>query len=223
LRKPAEPDIPGRDQLDPHEQIVTPANAKKRAPAVTATYLRIPNFEIARHYSNRASTPWIKLHDRWLDDYRLSRLPDAQRLHVLLLWMLANRCDNLIPNDPGYIAYKLQVDGDVDVPALVALGFLEPVPAHEVPASRPMDVPGWHRPRQSNHSRQANYSRRLKQKNRAEKAARKAPAGAPTGPGGQETPPEGDSAPEGDDAPLPSRPRRKAGSLLRRFRESEPI
>ena len=59
-------------------------------------------------YKDRSPT-WIKFHLAVLDDYEFSRLPDNAKAHLLLIWLLAARCDNRIPYDAAWIAQRIGV------------------------------------------------------------------------------------------------------------------
>lgn len=87
------------------------------------TFLRIKNWEKFQHYKDRAP-PWIKLHRELLDDYEFSRLQDASKAHLMLIWMLASQLDNRIPNDQEWIAKKIGATGKIDIKSLIDLGFL---------------------------------------------------------------------------------------------------
>jgi hypothetical protein len=99
---------------------------------MAAGYLSIKNFEEFQHYKDRAP-PWIKLYNRLLDDYEFGRLPDASKAHLISLWLLASRMDNKIPNDPPWIASRINATGPVDIALLASTGF---VVAHD--ASEPL-------------------------------------------------------------------------------------
>lgn len=86
-------------------------------------YLSIKNFERFQHYKDRAP-PWIKFHASTLDDYEFSQLDDAVKAHLMLLWLLASKLGNRIPNDAAWIAHKIGARGRVDIKALLASGFL---------------------------------------------------------------------------------------------------
>jgi hypothetical protein len=88
-------------------------------------YLRVRNWEKFQHYKDRRP-PWIKLHVELTDDYAFSSLTDAQRFHLIAIWMLAARCDNKIPNDRNWIAVRIGAKSKIDLPALVDAGFLVP-------------------------------------------------------------------------------------------------
>jgi len=85
--------------------------------------LSVKNFEQYQHYKDR-KPPWIKLYNDVLDDYAFEVLPDASKAHLMLIWLLASRTDNRIPNDPEWIARKVGATGPVDIAGLIAAGFL---------------------------------------------------------------------------------------------------
>ena len=61
-----------------------------------------------QQYKDRNPT-WIKLYLSLLDDYEFQKLPDATKAHLLLIWLLAARCDNRIPYDHIWIAQRIGV------------------------------------------------------------------------------------------------------------------
>lgn len=85
--------------------------------------LSVKNFEQYQHYKDR-KPPWIKLYNDVLDDYAFEVLPDASKAHLMLIWLLASRTDNRIPNDPEWIARKIGATGPVDIAGLTTAGFL---------------------------------------------------------------------------------------------------
>ena len=89
------------------------------------THLRVRNWEKFQHYRDR-DPPWIKLYNQLLDDYDFSRLPDATKGHLVMIWLMASRNDNKIPNDPEWVGAKISADTPVDLPLLVEGGFLVP-------------------------------------------------------------------------------------------------
>ncbi len=86
-------------------------------------YLRVKNWDEFQHYKDR-SPPWIKLHRDLLRDYNFTRLQDASKLHLMLIWLLASQMDNKIPADADFIRNQLNVKGDVDFKPLIEQGFL---------------------------------------------------------------------------------------------------
>jgi hypothetical protein len=86
-------------------------------------YLSIKNWRTFQHYGKRRP-PWVKLYTSILDDEGFEALPDASKLLFLLLFPLAGRLENRIPNDPKYLRRKLPMTGKVDTGPLIAAGFL---------------------------------------------------------------------------------------------------
>lgn len=106
--------------------------------------LSVKNFEKYQHYKDR-KPPWIKLYNDVLDDYAFEVLPDASKAHLMLIWLLASRTDNRIPNDPEWIARKIGATGLVDIAGLTSAGFLAesdgfPGPGDTPLADREQDV-----------------------------------------------------------------------------------
>lgn len=87
-------------------------------------YLSIKNLEKHQHYKDRRP-PWIKLHAEVLDDYEFLCLQDASKAHLMLLWVLASKMDNRIPNDPQFLAEKLGATSTVNVQELINQGFVQ--------------------------------------------------------------------------------------------------
>ena len=83
----------------------------------------VTNFEKFQHYRDR-SPPWIKLYNGLLDDYGFAQLPDASKLHLVAIWLLASRFDNRVPHDPGWIARRINASERVDLSLLQARGFI---------------------------------------------------------------------------------------------------
>ena len=103
-------------------------------------YIAVKNFEKHQHYRDRVP-PWIKLYNTALDDYAFLQLSDASRSHLMLLWLLASRHANKIPYDLKYISGAIHARGKVDMPALLASGFLMVV-EHDASAPLASDASG---------------------------------------------------------------------------------
>jgi len=86
-------------------------------------YLTIKNFEKFQHYKER-NPPWIKIHAKIFRDYEFSCLPDACKLQLILMWLLASQLDNKIPNNPEFIKQQIGVNGEIELEALILQGFL---------------------------------------------------------------------------------------------------
>jgi hypothetical protein len=65
------------------------------------------------------------LHSAVLDDVDFERLPEVARCHLMLIWILASRVDNVIPLDRLWIARKIAAAEPVDLELLVDRGYLE--------------------------------------------------------------------------------------------------
>jgi uncharacterized phage protein (TIGR02220 family) len=89
-------------------------------------YFTVKNYEKFQHYKDR-SPPWIKLYNDVLDNYEFSRLQDASKLHLVLIWLLASRHDNRLPWDPEWIAKRIGASDKVNLDVLEASGFIEKV------------------------------------------------------------------------------------------------
>jgi len=87
-------------------------------------YLRVINLEKFQHYKHR-NPPWIKLHNSIMDNYHFACLQDASKLHLILIWLLASRTNNTIPDDSEWIRRRIGVSSKVDVESLVSHGFIE--------------------------------------------------------------------------------------------------
>lgn len=86
-------------------------------------FLSVKNFASHQHYKDRRP-PWIKLHAAVLDDYAFTCLPDASKAHLMLIWVLASKLNNRIPNDPTWIGGKIGATSTVDLQVLIASGLL---------------------------------------------------------------------------------------------------
>ena len=99
----------------------------------------VRNFERFQHYKDR-SPPWIKLYNGLLDDYDFGLLPDASKLHLVAIWLLASRFDNKVPFDPGWIAKRITATEKVDLIRLRDAGFID-VEGDPLAARQPDDDP----------------------------------------------------------------------------------
>ena len=105
---------------------------------MTATF-SVRNFERFQHYKDR-SPPWIKLYNGLLDDYDFGLLPDASKLHLVAIWLLASRFDNKVPFDPAWIAKRITATEKVDLIRLRDAGFID-VEGDVLAARQPDDAP----------------------------------------------------------------------------------
>ncbi len=87
--------------------------------------LVVVNWGKFQHYKNR-NPPWIKFHTSLLDDYDFQRLPGEAKWQLLLLWLIAAKQDNHIPDDREWLASLLHVPPDgLEIEILIDGGWLE--------------------------------------------------------------------------------------------------
>ena len=89
-------------------------------------YLRIRNWGKYQHYKDR-NPPWIKLYHTLLDDYEYSCLQDDSKLLLFSLYLVASRCDNMIPMDIEWIKKRANINGNVDFSELQDAGFIKTI------------------------------------------------------------------------------------------------
>ena len=88
-------------------------------------YIVVVNWGKFQQYKDR-NPPWIKLHTSLLDDYEFQRLPGDAKWQLLLLWLVAARQDNRIPDDREWLASFFHVDpNELKIDLLVDRGWLE--------------------------------------------------------------------------------------------------
>ncbi len=83
----------------------------------------VKNFEKFQHYKDRAP-PWIKLYNELLDDYEFGLLPDASKMHLIAIWLLASRSENKIPFDPAWVSRRVNATEKVNLALLAERGFI---------------------------------------------------------------------------------------------------
>ena len=86
-------------------------------------YISVKHWDSMQHYKDR-NPPWIKLHRELLNDYEFACLKDACKSHLMLIWLLASQLDNKIPNDPKWIAKRINCTSAIDIKTLIDKGFL---------------------------------------------------------------------------------------------------
>lgn len=86
-------------------------------------FLSVKDFASHQHYRDRRP-PWIKLHAAVLDDYAFTCLPDASKAHLMLIWVLASKLNNRVPNDATWIGRQIGATSVVDLEVLIASGLL---------------------------------------------------------------------------------------------------
>lgn len=96
-------------------------------------YLQIKNWTKFQHFGgaalNSGVPPWIKLYVSLLDDYLFCKLTDIEKCHLILLWLLAARLHNQIPNDPDWLKQQVNATEDMGktIRKLIEYGYLENV------------------------------------------------------------------------------------------------
>jgi hypothetical protein len=89
-------------------------------------FLRIRNWEKWQSYRrDRGQPPWIKVHRRLVHDSNWVTLSDAQRGHVLALWILAADRNGLIPACPLTLQKLCRLDDPPDIKLLIEKEFLD--------------------------------------------------------------------------------------------------
>ena len=115
-----------RRLLSPCQQSA-PTHIRKRGNAWGGLvgYLKVKRWEDFQHYKDR-NPPWIKLHRTLLDDYEFSRLQDASKAHLMLIWLFASQKDGCIPDDPAFLKRKLGLEKEPNLKLFVDHGLLIP-------------------------------------------------------------------------------------------------
>jgi hypothetical protein len=130
-----------KDNSAPEPQFqVVPAG---RPSAAAVKFFRIRDFGKYQHYKDR-NPPWVKLYGELLEDYEFQQLPiSARYLYIHLTW-LASKTGNKIPNDPAWVAGRINAEGPVDLDLLFREGWLEawrPRPEESYVAGEQLSLP----------------------------------------------------------------------------------
>ena len=87
--------------------------------------LRIRNWEKFQHYKDR-NPPWIKLHaDLFTSEPWMMAPSDQDRLVLIALMQAAARHDNVIPDNPAYLAKFARLENPLSLDWAKECGFLE--------------------------------------------------------------------------------------------------
>lgn len=74
-------------------------------------HLCVRNFEIFQHYKSRkgSHTPplWIKFYTTLLQDYEFLSLPITAQRHLMMIWLLAARTNNTLPDNAEWIGQQI--------------------------------------------------------------------------------------------------------------------
>jgi len=87
-------------------------------------YLKVKNWEDFQHYKDR-DPKWIKLYRSLLDNYEYSLLSDAEKSHIIGIWLLAAKMGNKIPADPKWIQARIGATTKINIEKLKTLNFIE--------------------------------------------------------------------------------------------------
>ena len=103
-------------------------------------YFRVVGWGDFQHYGDREPI-WIKLYTALLDEEDFEALTDAQRFHLVGIFLLAARKHNRIPFCKNYVARKLAATDPVDLDAFLtregkSKGWIELCDASGVLAER---------------------------------------------------------------------------------------
>jgi len=90
---------------------------------MTGTF-SVKNFDRFQHYRDRKPV-WIKLYNELLDDYEFGLLPDASKMHLVAIWLLASRYENAVPADPAWVARRINATEPVNLDILAERGFIQ--------------------------------------------------------------------------------------------------
>jgi hypothetical protein len=86
-------------------------------------WIEVKNHHQFQHYRDR-NPPWIKLYGSTFNDCAFTELPDASKLLLIGLWVLASRTRNHTPLKPKWITSQLSLTERLDLQPLVDAGFI---------------------------------------------------------------------------------------------------
>lgn len=89
-------------------------------------YLKIHDWDVWQSYRvDRGQPPWIKIHRALLRDIKWVYLTDAQKGHLISMWMLAADKDGQIPYDATVIRKLCGLDSDPDLELFISKGLVD--------------------------------------------------------------------------------------------------
>lgn len=109
------------DQTRDHSAQIQAALPPQREPL---QYFGVTDWAKYQHYGERRPD-WIKLHAKLLDSFNFECLTDSAKLHLILIWLLASRCNNSIPLNSKYVQRRIGTDTEPDLHDLIARGYLK--------------------------------------------------------------------------------------------------
>lgn len=103
------------------------------------TFLSVSNFSELQHYRDR-NPVWIKMYVRLLDNDEFLDLPEVSQRHLMMLWIVAAKTNNRLPDNPKRLAQAIKARGKVDIALLLRSGFLRRLTAEEIAAAEQADA-----------------------------------------------------------------------------------
>jgi len=89
------------------------------------THLIVVNWNQFLQYKDGRRPSWIKIDCGLLDNYGYAKLSDTARGQLLGIQMLAASTAGKIPNDPAWIAERIQTKSELEIDSLISNGFLQ--------------------------------------------------------------------------------------------------
>ncbi len=87
-------------------------------------YFKVNNLEKYQAYKDGRKIYWIKLYKSILKDYDFTALTDAEKWHLIGLWLLATDMDNRIPMDSKFVSRHISASGNINLQKFVDVGFI---------------------------------------------------------------------------------------------------
>lgn len=86
-------------------------------------HLSVKSWSEFQHYGKR-NPPWIKVHNALLADYDFTHMTDVAKAHLLLIWVLASRCNNKIRYDEPWIRAQIGAQSKINLDNFIESGWL---------------------------------------------------------------------------------------------------
>jgi hypothetical protein len=91
-----------------------------------SNYLYVHNWDKWQNYrKDRGTPPWIRVHRCIIREHKWFGLSDAQKAHLLCIWMVAADENGRIPNDASFIKSVCGLSDEVDLKLFIDKGFLD--------------------------------------------------------------------------------------------------
>jgi hypothetical protein len=88
-------------------------------------YFRLKNWDKFQHYKNRPTLSWIRLYLSTPDDVEFATLPDLEKGHLLLVFILAGIYRNRVPFNAELLQNRLHLKEPLNLELLRDKGFIE--------------------------------------------------------------------------------------------------